>query len=114
MTSVPPEPPEDEPPASSSRPVLVATYAVGGVLGGLAGAATAVLVTQAIKALLAVVTRQETWVTIVIPLLGLGLSVLVLNGYRRGAALQRLTPETAPSTSGRAGDCSAGGRRGAT
>ena len=99
----PPELPGDEPPALSSRPVLVATYAVGGVVGGLVGATTAVLVTQVIKALLAVVTRQETWVTIVIPLVGLGLSVLVLNGYRRGAALQRLTPETAPSTSRRPG-----------
>lgn len=29
--------------------------------------------------------------------------MLVLNGYRRGAALQRLTPESAPSTSGRPG-----------
>ena len=69
------------------------------MLGGLVGATTAVLVTQVIKALLAVVTRQETWVTIVVPLVGLGLSVLILNGYRRGAALQRLTPETAPSAS---------------
>jgi H+/Cl- antiporter ClcA len=100
---VPPESPEEEPPGPSSRPALVATYAIGGLLGGLVGATTAVLVTQVIKALLAVVTRQETWVTIVVPLVGLGLSVLVLNGYRRGAALQRLTPETAPSTSGRPG-----------
>ena len=54
--------------------------------------------TQVIKAILAVVTRQQTWVTIVVPLVGLALSVLVLNGYRRGAALQTLTPELAPST----------------
>ena len=47
---------------------------------------------------MAVVTRQQTWVTIVVPLVGLALSVLVLNGYRRGAALQTLTPELAPST----------------
>ena len=90
---------EHTPLEPGSRSVLVATYAVGGVVGGLVGATTAVLVTQVIKALLAVVTRQETWVTIVIPPVGLGLSVLILNGYRPGAALLRLTPATAPSAS---------------
>jgi len=88
---------EQYPEEPGSRSGLVATYALGGVLGGLVGATTAVLVTQVIKTILAVVTRQQTWVMIVVPLVGLTLSVLVLNGYRRGAALQTLTPDIAAS-----------------
>ncbi|HEX6840423.1 MAG TPA: chloride channel protein [Stellaceae bacterium] len=38
-------------------------------------------VTEMIKAMLAVVSRQDTWVLILLPLLGLGLSVLVLYGF---------------------------------
>lgn len=76
-----------------SRASLVGIYAAGGVLGGLAGATAAVLVTQAIKAILAVVTRQDTWVLLVVPLAGLALAVVILNGYARGSALQTLLPE---------------------
>jgi CIC family chloride channel protein len=38
-------------------------------------------ITEVIKAMLAVVSRQDTWVLIVVPLLGLALSVLVLYGF---------------------------------
>jgi len=69
------------------------THALGGVLGGLAGATTAVLVTELIKSILAVVGRQDTWLLIVVPLVGLALSVVVLNGYHRGEALQTLLRE---------------------
>lgn len=85
------------PPESSSRLSTVFTYALGGLLGGLAGATTAVLVTEVIKAILAVVSRQATWVIIGVPLVGLALSVLVLHGYRRGEALQTLAPEPVES-----------------
>ena len=80
-------------PHGASRAAHVGTSALGGVLGGLAGAATAVLVTQLIKELLAVVARQDTWVLLVVPLVGLALSVVILNGYHRGEALQTLLPE---------------------
>lgn len=66
---------------------------VGGLLGGVAGAAVAVLVTNVIKELLAIVSRQDAWVLIVAPLTGLALSALVLHGYGRGSAVQALVPE---------------------
>ena len=78
-----------------ARIPAVFAHALGGLVGGLAGATTAVVVTEVIKALLAVVSRQATWVIVVVPLVGLGLSVLVLRGYHRGEALQTLAPEPA-------------------
>ncbi len=59
----------------------IATSALGGVLGGSAAAVLVVGVTEMIKAMLTVVSRQDTWVLILVPLLGLGLSVLVLYGF---------------------------------
>ena len=59
----------------------VATSALGGVLGGSAAAVLVVGVTEMIKAMLTVVSRQDTWVLILAPLLGLGLSVLLLYGF---------------------------------
>jgi H+/Cl- antiporter ClcA len=59
----------------------VATSVLGGVLGGSAAAVLVVGVTETIKAMLAVVSRQDTWVLVLVPLLGLGLSVLVLYGF---------------------------------
>ena len=52
-------------PEPRSRWSLVTTSALGGLLGGLAGAATAVLVTELIKRILAVVSSQDIWVLIV-------------------------------------------------
>lgn len=71
----------------------VGRNALGGVLGGLVGATTAVLVTELIKSLLAIFAGQDTWVLIVVPLVGLALAVVVLNGYHRGEALQTLLRE---------------------
>jgi chloride channel protein, CIC family len=76
-------------------PRSLGLHATGGLLGGLAGAATAVLVTELIKAILAVVSRQATWVIIVVPLVGLVASVVILHGYHRGEALQTLSPDIA-------------------
>src|SRR5215467_14062474 len=67
--------------ASSSLISTVATSALGGVLGGSAAAVLVVGVTEMIKAMLTVVSRQDTWVLILAPLLGLGLSVLLLYGF---------------------------------
>lgn len=67
--------------AGSSFTATVATSALGAVLGGSAAAVLVVAVTEMIKAMLAIVSRQETWILIVVPLCGLALSVLVLYGF---------------------------------
>jgi len=59
----------------------VATSALGGLLGGLAGGALVIAFTQVIKATLEVVSSHGTWALIVVPLLGLALSMLVLYGF---------------------------------
>jgi H+/Cl- antiporter ClcA len=70
---------------ASPRPAFrwssVATYALGGVLGGLGGGAFVVVVTLALKAMMDFVSSQVTWVLIVVPLIGLALTVLVLQVY---------------------------------
>lgn len=68
-------------------------FALGGAVGGLAGAAAAVLVTLLIKEFLGALASQDTWVLIVAPLVGLALSVAILQGYRGGQALQTLLRE---------------------
>jgi H+/Cl- antiporter ClcA len=50
-------------------------------LGGLAGGAFVVIVTLALKAMMDFVSSQVTWVLIVVPLIGLALTVLVLQVY---------------------------------
>jgi H+/Cl- antiporter ClcA len=72
-----------EPPASA-RPTLpstIATSALGGVLGGSLAAALVIGFTEVLKLMLAVVSRQHTWVIVLVPLVGLALSVLVLYGF---------------------------------
>jgi H+/Cl- antiporter ClcA len=59
----------------------IARSAAGGVLGGLVAASLVIGFTEVLKIMLAVVSRQETWVLILVPLLGLALSVLVLYGF---------------------------------
>ncbi len=71
-------------PASADRSTLpsrIATSALGGLLGGLLGAALVIAFTEILKTLLAIVSRQPTWVLIFAPLTGLTLSVLVLYGF---------------------------------
>ena len=67
--------------AGSHLPSVVATAAIGGLLGGSIAAALDVGVTEMLKKILAIVSRQNTWVLIVMPLAGLALSVLVLYGF---------------------------------
>ena len=69
------------PALGSSLVSTIATSALGGVVGGSAAAVLVVGITETIKALLAVVSRQHTWVLILVPLLGLTLSVLILHGF---------------------------------
>ena len=83
----------DSLPELHSAGSAIATSTLGGLLGGLAGAATAVLVTELIKSILAVVSGQNTWALIVVPLVGLTIAVLILQRYGHGKALQTLAVE---------------------
>src|SRR5215469_7384819 len=67
--------------ARSALPSTIATSALGGVLGGSLAAALVIGFTEILKGMLAVVSRQHTSVIIVVPLIGLSLSVLVLYGF---------------------------------
>src|SRR4051812_9140383 len=65
-----------------SSPSTVAVSTLGAVFGGTIAALLVVGFTELLKAMLAVVSSQNTWLIILVPLLGLALSVLVL--YRVG------------------------------
>jgi chloride channel protein, CIC family len=54
---------------------------MGGLVGGFLAAALVIGFTEILKAILAVVSRQQTWLLILVPLVGLALSVLVLYGF---------------------------------
>jgi H+/Cl- antiporter ClcA len=69
------------------RYASVATYAVGGFVGGLVGAAFVIVVTLLLKAGMERVAAQATWIIIVVPLVGLVISVLVLYGIGRQGPL---------------------------
>ncbi len=59
----------------------IATSVLGGLVGGFLAAALVIGFTEILKAILAVVSRQQTWVLVLVPLIGLALSVLVLYGF---------------------------------
>ena len=80
--------------SAPSRPTdegwhAVGRYAVGAVLGGTLGAAVVVAITTAIKEMLAVVSRQDTWVIITLPVVAVAVATLVLHVIGRGEAVQR-------------------------
>lgn len=96
------------PASGSSLASTAATSALGGVLAGSAAAVLVVVITGMIKALLAIIARQDTWVLILAPLIGLSLSVLVLDGLglsetqrsrrrRRAAAWRTFSPRAVRS-----------------
>jgi CIC family chloride channel protein len=85
-------------PAADSQLPRVATAALGGLLGALAGATLVIGFTEVLKVMLAFVSSQATWVLIVVPLLGLALSVLVLYGLGLSGAL---APHAPPSRASR-------------
>src|SRR5262245_58188650 len=70
-------------PGAGSRWSSIATYAIGGLVGGLAGGTFVVVVTLGLKAMMDFVSSQITWVLIVVPLLGLALTVIVLRVFGR-------------------------------
>lgn len=63
---------------------------IGGLVGGLVGASFAAAVTQVIKSLLAVVSRQDVWVLVVLPLAGIALAAALLHLVGHGEAEQHL------------------------
>lgn len=85
--------------AAAARWSSVATWAFGGSVGGLAGGAFVVAVTLALKAMMDFVSGQVTWVLLVAPLLGLALTVLILQVYGQisGQSLPAATPAGAGS-----------------
>lgn len=76
------DPDSDE--RGSSGSSRVAVYALGAVLGGLVGGFVVVGLTLLLKSGMELVARQPTWVLIVVPLCGLAVAALVLNGIGRG------------------------------
>jgi H+/Cl- antiporter ClcA len=64
----------------------VATYAVGGLLGGVLGGFFVVGVTLVLKATMDFVSSQRVWVLLAVPLLGLALTVWVLQVFCRREA----------------------------
>src|SRR5262249_37148780 len=83
-------------PGAGSRWSSVATYGIGGLVGGLAGGAFVVVVTLALKATIDFVSNQVTWVLIVVPLIGLALTVLVLQVFGQSEAAQTHGPGVTP------------------
>ncbi len=67
-------------------------YALGALFGGALGAVFVIGVTTLIKEMLAVVSRQETWVIIALPVVAVAAATAVLHGIGRGEAVQRLSP----------------------
>lgn len=68
----------------------------GGLLGGLLAATFVVSLTTLIKETLAWVMRQDLWVMVSAPLVGIIVAVLLLNLVAHGQAVQHVTDESAP------------------
>ena len=70
---------------AGARLSRIGTAGFGALLGGLVGGFLVVGVTLLLKAGMDFVARQETWVVIVAPLVGLSVAVLVLHGIGTSA-----------------------------
>lgn len=70
----------------TARASRLATWAFGGLLGGVAGAFVVVGITLALKAGIEYVSNQATWFLIATPLLGLAITTGVLHGLGRGGS----------------------------
>ena len=73
-----------------SLPIVASAF--GGVLGGSIAALLVVGFTELLKAMLAVVSRQDIWLLVLVPLLGLTLSVLLLYRFGLSSEEQRSQP----------------------
>src|SRR5215472_5457371 len=94
--------------SAGSLPSTIAISMLGAVVGGSTAALLVVGFTEVLKAMLAVVSRQNNWALILVPLIGLALSVLVLYGFglsegqsserpRRAARWRTFPPDAARS-----------------
>src|SRR5262249_15501789 len=81
--------------AGSRLPSIVATSALGGVLGGLFAAALDVGVMAMLKKMLAVVSSQATLGLVLVPLLGFALSFLLFRGFGLIGEARGFPPRTA-------------------
>src|SRR5262245_26230468 len=86
----------ETPARARSRWSRIATYGFGSLLGGLAGGVFVLLVTLALKWMIDFVSSQATWVLIVVPPIGLALTVLVLQVLGQRQDGQTHGPEQAP------------------
>jgi H+/Cl- antiporter ClcA len=87
----------------ASRWSQIAIYALGGVLGGFAGAVCVIVLTLALKAGIDFVAAQSMWLIISVPLVGLAIAVLVLQGIGRSETAEDRAPgATRPRRRGRA------------
>lgn len=73
----------------------VGTWTVGGLLGGLIGSLAAVMLTEAIKQTLSVISGLDTIWLLLIPLFGVALAVLILFGLGKGQPVQTVAPREA-------------------
>ncbi len=62
----------------------VGTWTVGGLLGGLIGSLAAVMLTEAIKQTLSIISGLDTIWLLLVPLFGVALAVLILFGLGKG------------------------------
>ena len=67
--------------AGSALPSTIAVSILGAAVGGTIAALLVVGFIELLKALLTLVSRQNSWIVILAPLIGLALSVLVLYGF---------------------------------
>lgn len=70
--------------------------ALGGLGGGVIAAMFVVSITVGIKALLAWVTKQEPWLMLTLPLVGILLAALLLHFVAKGKAAQKVQGQAAP------------------
>ncbi len=71
------------PTEADSKFSRVTTYALGGLVGGVVGGLLVVVVMSTLKSMLEFVSAQATWQIVVMPLVGLTLASLLLNGVAR-------------------------------
>jgi chloride channel protein, CIC family len=84
-------------PTTGSTRSRLGTAALGGLLGGLVGGFVVVGVTLGLKAGMDFVATLDTWLIVAVPVLGLALATLVLQGLGRSAGAR-----TAPAAAGQA------------